>query len=317
MMKRILTKTLVSAAALLLMLMTAGCGNTGSNTVKPKETPRPTATPTPRPTQKPTPKPETNDPLSLSFTDDKYYESAVLREKLSHSYLEYCSAVKETGKKYILTWNIKDSGEEVYRCEYTYDNKVKNGKNAVAVCQKGEAYTDFVAGETALSRYYVMPEPGDKIDMFVYPDSSGYYDKYFILGKYSDMTCYVSGEDIYFEYSWYQDTENGPVLVYRSTAKNYETTSGQRYHEELWDLFEESRSNINIIPYNEYPREKDYYDVWRKWDRQESGRIEEANLEEMKERFCACQDEEDLYDQYGDDFDSYDDAEDFWERYCR
>ena len=317
MMKKILTKIFVQYSVIVAMILLAGCGSSGNTVPRPTPTSRPASTTTPVPVSKPTAATDPADPLHLSFSDGNYYEDAGLREKLSHSVLEYCSSAEYIGKKYVITWNLKDSGEEVYRCEYTYDNKTKSGKNAVAVCHKGEAYDDFRSGNAALTRYYVMPEPGDRIDMFVYPDSDGYYKKYFILGKYSDMNCYISGEDIYFEYSWYQDTENGPVLVYRSTAKNYDTTSGQRYHEELWDLFEQSRSNIHIIPYNKYPREKDYYDVWRKWDRQESSRIEEGNLEENKKIFCACEDEEDLYDQYGDDFDSYYDALDFWERYCQ
>ena len=91
------------------------------------------------------------------------------------------------------------------------------------------------------------------------------YEKYFILGKYSDMNCSVQGDDIFFEYLWYQKTDEGPVLVYKSTATNTTTTSGQRYHEKLWELFEQSYKNIDIIPYEEYPRDRDYYEVYEEW----------------------------------------------------
>ena len=42
----------------------------------------------------------------------------------------------------------------------------------------------------------------------------------------------------------------------------------------------------------------------------------EANLKERIEVYCACQDEEDLYSAYTDDFDSWEDAYDFWEENC-
>ena len=153
--------------------------------------------------------------------------------------------------------------------------------------------------------------------MFVYENSSSYYEKYFILGKYSDMYCYTKGEDIFFEYEWYQNTKEGPALVYKSTAKNTDTTSGQRYRNDLWQQFEESFSNIDIIPYDEFPRTKDYYEVYREWKNKDRKKKEKENLKERMDIYCACEDENALYSEYKDDFDSWEEASQFWEENCK
>ena len=171
-------------------------------------------------------------------------------------------------------------------------------------------------GDTALIRDYVMPEKNDDIDMFVNENSSSYYEKYFILGKYSDMNRYIKGDDIYFEYYWYQNTDEGPALVYKSTAKNTDTTSGQRYRNDLWELFELSYRNIDIISYDEYPRTKDYYEVYRDWKNKDRDSKEKENLEEKIDIYCECGDEDELYSEYEEDFDSWEEAADFWEEYC-
>ena len=302
-------------AALLLL---SACSAPAPSVV-PRETLRPAATPRPTPLPISTATPqssEKSDPYGLSFRSSSYFEEASLRERLSHSPLEYCSQVFQEGKSTVLTWNLRSNDEEVYRCTYRYVNKTGVSEPTQVSCQKGEAFSAYQNGDTSLKRYYVMPEAGDGIDMFVYPKSSSYYEKYFILGKYSDMHCEIRGNDIYFDYYWYQDEEE-PLLVYHSSAVNYRTVSGERHHEELWELYEESRKNINIIPYEDYPRDSDPYEIWRQWEKQEDARREEKDLQEKIEEYCSCGDEEDLYELYREDFDDIDDATAFWESYCQ
>ncbi len=261
---------------------------------------------------------DTSDPLSLSFTDSTLLFDSDLRNILSDSILEYCSHVIEAddSSDLILTWNLKSDGREVYRCEYSYDRNRKYSEQSRTACRMSEAYQDYLDGDRALVRDYVMPEAGDDIDMFVYETGSSYYDKYFILGKYSDMECYVKGDDIYFTYYWYQDSDEGPRLVYKSTAKNTDTTSGKRYGDDLWDLFEESCRNIHIIPYSKYPRDYDYFEVYRDWKNRQRESIQEENLREEIEIYCECMDAQDLYEEYSGEFDGYDEAVDFWDQYC-
>ena len=261
---------------------------------------------------------ENKDPYGLSFSDNTYHFENELRNMLSTSQLEYCSHIQKFDEynRILLTWNLKSNDKEVYRCDYTYDKNRKYGKPSMASCKVGVAYEEYLNGDKALIRDYVMPEKDDGIDMFVYPKSTEYYDRYFILGKYSDMYCYTKDDDIYFEYYWYQDTDNGPKLVYKSTAVNYDTTSGQRYNDELWVLFEDSYSNIKIIPYNKYPRDKDYYEVYSQWDKKQREEKKEERLKEKKERYCVFEDGEELYYEYEYEFDSYEDAEDFLNTYC-
>ena len=258
------------------------------------------------------------DPYKLSFTSSSLLFDSDLRNILSSSPLEYCSYVteKEGSSDLTLTWNLKSTGKEVYRCEYSFNKKRNYSEWSKTSCRVSEAYEDYRDGDKALIRDYVMPEKDDDIDMFVHEKSSSYYESYFILGKYSDMYCYIKGDDIYFEYYWYQNTEDGPAMVYKSTARNMTTTSGQRYRSDLWELFEESCTNIDIIPYSEYPRTKDYYEVYHEWKDKDRKKKDEKNQQEMIETYCSCTDEDDLYSEYRDDFDSWEDAEDFWDSYC-
>ena len=260
---------------------------------------------------------DNNDPLGLSYSDNTYLNDSQIRNRLNKSELEYCSyLIKNDYGSYTLTWNLASNGKEVYRCDYTY-NRHSKGNDSVAACSVSEGYEDYKAGDKRLIREYIMPEADDHIDMWVYENSSSYYDEHFILGKYSDMECYVKGDDIFFTYYWYQDTEDGPVLVYRSNAKNTTTTSGQRYNDDLWDLYEESYKNINIIPYEDYPRDYDYYEVYKDYKNKDRKKKEEEDLKDKLEIYCSCQDEMDLYSEYMEDFYDYDDASDFWEKDCR
>ncbi|MBR0418652.1 MAG: hypothetical protein IJI66_05750 [Erysipelotrichaceae bacterium] len=259
-----------------------------------------------------------SDPYNLSFTDSSLLFDSDLRNILSRSELEYCSYVIEDvrSSNVTLTWNLKSNDKEVYRCDYSFDKNRSYSERSVIACKISEAYEKYKNGDTALIRDYVMPEKNDDIDMFINENSSSYYEKYFILGKYSDMYCYTKGDDIYFEYYWYQNTDEGPALVYKSTAENTDTTSGQRYRNDLWELFELSYRNIDIIPYNEYPRTKDYYEVYRDWKNKDRDRKEKENLKEMIDIYCECGDEDELYSEYEDDFDSWEEAADFWEEHC-
>ena len=63
-------------------------------------------------------------------------------------------------------------------------------------------------------------------------------------------------------------------------------------------------------------QEKDYYEVYRKWENEQRQKNEEQNLQEDIEIYCACMDENDLYSEYMDDFDSWEEALEFWEEYC-
>ena len=258
-----------------------------------------------------------DDPYELSFNTSSYLFDNDLRNMLSGSELEYCSYITAINDNEMsLTWNLKSDESEVYRCDYSYDKNRNYDRRSLVSCKISEGYEKFKNGDNKLIRDYVMPQKDDRIDMFVKPNSDTYYKKYFILGKYSDMYCYVKGKDIYFEYYWYQDTAEGPVLVYKSTATNTTTTSGQRYNEELWSLFEDSYRNINIIPYEKYEREKDYYEFYQEWRNNRLKEKQESNLEEMKETYCVWNDAEDLYSEYEEEFDSYEDAYDFYENYC-
>ncbi len=258
------------------------------------------------------------DPYKLGFKTSGLLFASDLRKMLSRSELEYCSAVteKENSNDVVLTWNLLDSGREVYRCHYTFDKSRKYAEQSVTACKTGEAYDEYLKGERRLSRDYIMPAKDDRIDMFVYENSSDYYEKYFILGRYSDMYCYIKEDDIYFEYYWYQNSDEGPILVYKSTAKNTTTTSGNRYRNDLWELFEESYLNIDIIPYDQFPREKDYYEVYRKWKRSDNDKKEEERLKEKIDLYCSFADGEDLYYEYQEEFDSYEDADYFYHEYC-
>lgn len=307
----------VNTALILFFLLCSGCQS------KPVQDNMPVTKPEAAPVQKPvaseTPKPkDKNDPMSLSFTSSSLLFDSDLRNILSTSELEYCSYVIEDpdSKGITLTWNLKSDNREVYRCEYSYDKKRSYSEQSKTACRIFEAYDDYLNGDKALIRDYVMPEKGDEIDMFVYENSSSYYEKYFILGKYSDMYCYTKGDDIYFEYYWYQDTDDGPAMVYKSTATNTDTTSGKRYRNDLWELFEESYNNIDIISYENYPRDKDYYDVYYDWKNKDRNKKEEENLKERIDIYCECGDEDELYSEYEEDFDSWEDALDFWEEYC-
>ncbi|MBR4461229.1 MAG: hypothetical protein IKS51_01410 [Erysipelotrichaceae bacterium] len=302
---------------ILLFLVLVSCAGKESSSSK-KETVKPNPIENKPNKEENSPSSFKNDPLSLSFRNSNYYTESELRNKLALSELEYCSYLieGEGPADYVLTWNLKSSGKEVYRCEYSYDKNRSYKVKSQAACELSEGYEDYRDGDRELIREYVMPQENDQIDMFVYENSSGYYEDYFILGKYSDMSCYIKGEDIYFEYSWYQRTEDGPVLVYKSTAKNTDTTWGERYNETLWRLFEESYKNIDIVPYEEYQRDRDYYEVYHQWENREQEKQAEESLKEMIEIYCACGDEDELYSEYEDDFDSWTEAEDFWERYC-
>ena len=299
-----------------LLLLCCGCA------AKPTQNDTPAKKPETAPASKPAASEalkskDKNDPMSLSFSSSSLLFDSDLRNILSSSDLEYCSyVIEDDAGDLTLTWNLKSSGKEVYRCEYSFDKKRNYSERSKTACRISEAYDDYLAGDTALIRDYVMPEKGDAIDMFVYENSSSYYEEYFILGKYSDMYCYTKGDDIYFEYYWYQNTVDGPALVYKSTAKNTDTTSGERYRIDLWELFEESYHNIDIIPYDEYPREKDYYEVYREWKNKDRQEKDEENQKERIEIYCECGDEEELYSEYQEDFDSWEDALDFWEEYC-
>lgn len=281
------------------------------NTVKPSAQ-KPSAEST---AVKPT---NSKDPYGLSFTASSLYFDSDLRGILSSSELEYCSYViqEEGSVNMTLTWNLVSNNKEVYSCDYSFDKKRDYSRQSIVSCQIGEAYQEYKDGDRKLIRDYVMPEKDDEIDMFIYPERSSYYEKYFILGKYSDMTCYIKGDDLYLEYYWYQNTDEGPALVYKSTATNYTTTSGKRYREDLWQLFEESYKNIDIIPYSEYPRQKDYYEVYRKWKSDEYERREKERLKESIEIYCECDDGNHLYSEYEEDFDSWEAALDFYEKCC-
>lgn len=315
--KRSILSVVRNTTLILLLLLCFGCESKPVLNSEPVKRPETTVTPKPAASEKPKPKDE-NDPLSLSFTSSSLLFDSDLRNILSKSVLEYCSYVIEDDDAgdLTLTWNLKSSGKEVYRCEYSFDKKRNYSEQSRTACRISEGYDDYLSGDTALIRDYVMPEKDDAIDMFVYENSSSYYEKYFILGKYSDMYCYTKGDDIYFEYYWYQNTEDGPALVYKSTAKNTDTTSSQRYRDDLWELFEESHHNIDIIPYSEYPRSRDYYEVYREWKNKDRQKQDEENLKERIDIYCECGDEEELYSEYEEDFDSWEDALDFWEEHC-
>ena len=215
---RSLLSTVADTALVLLILLCSGCSPKQIQTDMPVQKPEPVS-PESEPVSSEPPASEvskpkdSSDPLSLSFTSSSLLFDSDLRNILSSSDLEYCSKVMEHdgSSDLTLTWNLKSNDKEVYRCEYSYDNKRTYEKRSVTACKMSEAYEEYQNGDTALIRDYTMPEKDDDIDMFVYENSSSYYEKYFILGKYSDMYCYTKGDDIYFEYYWYQSTDEGPA----------------------------------------------------------------------------------------------------------
>ena len=131
------------------------------------------------------------------------------------------------------------------------------------------------------------------------------------------MKCYVKGNNIYCTFYWYQRTNNGPVLVYMSSCTNKTTTWGQRYNNWVWNLYDETMGNIDIIPYDEYPRSYDYYELYEKWEKDDRNRRIEEELKSEIETYCVFDDAEDLFYEYPDDFEYFEDAEDFYDNYCQ
>ena len=112
---------------------------------------------------------DVKDPYKLSFSDHSYLTESELRNRLSTSELEYCSYVTENSiNDLTLTWNLKSSGNEVYRCTYTYDKKRDYSKRSMAACSISKGYQEYLDGDKTLIRDYVMPEKDDQIEMFVY-----------------------------------------------------------------------------------------------------------------------------------------------------
>lgn len=313
MMKRFIRYVLISVAMLLLFIITLYSLDVNERN---RKTDNKTETVTDKKEEKKEETKENKDPLGLSFNTADYLEETVVRNRLANSVLEHCSYVEDRDLSIRYSWVLKSSNKEVYSCVYSCNKKRPNGTQSSASCSIKEGYEDYLSGDKELIRYYVMPEANDNIDMFVYPNSSAYYEKYFILGKYSDMKCSTDKDNAYFEYYWYQNTDSGPMLVYYSTATNYKTTSAYRYNSWLWDLYEESYKNIDIIPYDEYPRTYDYMETYRKWELEKRDRDLEERLKEDIETYCALDDPEDIYYEYEEDFDAYEEALEFWERYC-
>lgn len=271
-------------------------------------------------TEQPSTTYDSNDPLHLSFTDSEYLIDSKLRYRLKDSELEYCSHIVEDDPKNLtLTWNLKSNDKEVYACVYNYDRNRSYKKASMVTCSASEGYEDYKNGDTALIRDYVMPDGYYNNQMWVHPKSAWYneyYQREFILGKYSDMYCFVDGEDIHCEFYWYQNTDEGPALVYKSVATNHLTDSGQRYRDDLWELFEQSYKNIDIIPYEEYPRDKDYYEVFEVWEHGYYERLIEEREREQAEIYCICHNSDDLYDAYTEEFDSWEEADDYYQQHC-
>ena len=255
------------------------------------------------------------DTLSLSMKSQYYYSDSELRNILSQSDLEYCSRVDHNDSFTTLVWILKSNNKEVYSCNYSYNRQRKTSERSKMSCQIKEGYQDYLDGDRLLYRDYIMPTANDEIEMAPNYHES-YFQKYFILGKYSDMTCSVKGNDIYCTYYWYQNTDKGPMLVYTSNATNNKTTSGHRYNSWLWQEFEESYKNIDIIPYQEYPRAYDYEQVYEKWYQDKKDKNRQEELKQFKDMYCVFEDAEDLFYEFPDDFEYFEDAESFFDDYC-
>ena len=75
-------------------------------------------------------------------------------------------------------------------------------------------------------------------------------------------------------------------------------------------------NNIDIIPYEQYPRSYDYYEVYKKWENDSRNRRRQEELKKEIETYCAFDDAEDLFYEYPDEFEYWEDAEDFYDEYC-
>ena len=256
------------------------------------------------------------DPYSLSMKRYFYYGDKQLRGFLARTELEYPSKVEKLGtSNYRYSWILKSNNKVVYECEYSFNRQRKKEERSIVACEIKEGYEDWKNGDRRLYRDYYMPVADGEIDMIV-SDKDTYYKSYFALGKFSDMKCYVKGNNIYCTFYWYQKTDRGPMLVYTSTATNRTTTAGWRYNSWLWERFDETMDNIDIIPYDEYPRSYDYMQIYKKWEKEEMKRESDRELKEQIELYCVFDDAEDLFYEYPDDFEYWEDAEDFYDTYC-
>lgn len=253
-----------------------------------------------------------NDPLGLSFEDYSYYLENDLRNYLANSELGICSEVSSNPQleatNYTFIYRLKSNEKIVYECNYIHeDNK------SYFVCVKKEGYEDYLNGETNMYRDYRMPVENN--DMWINNDR--YYKRQFSLGKFSDMKCKLVNEDIFIDYYWYHNGEDGPVLIYEASAKNKKITSYKKYHQEIWDYYDESKSNIDVIPYEDFDRVHDYVEECKEYNKQEYYRRKEKRLKEDIELYCQCDSAEDLFYTYELDFDEeYYEALDFYEKYC-
>lgn len=252
--------------------------------------------------------------LPKSCFDNKYYTDTELAGYFADTQLQYCSFIDEDENgDTILTWNLKSTGEEIFRCMYKYDNH-----KGTFICYKSEGFDNYLNGDTDLIRYFPLFEKGDDI-WANEPESYrliSFFQRYCILGECSDLKSYTDGDDIYIDYYWYQNTSDGPVLVYEVSAKNQMVISSTKYHDELWQEFDKSYKNINIIKYDEYQRTTDYSDVIHQWNIEQSLKTIEDNTQELIDEYCACADEDDLFYSYYEEFDDISEAEEFWESYC-
>ena len=158
------------------------------------------------------------DPLSLSRKTPYYYGDEELRIFLSGSKLEYPSKAEYiSDSHYKYSWILKSNNKEVYVCDYTYSRIRNYDEKSIVACELKEAYEDFENGDRLLYRDYYMPIVNEEI---MISNKSTYYDTHYALGKYSDMNCYVKGNNLYCTFNWYQNTDRGAMLVYTVNSTN-------------------------------------------------------------------------------------------------
>ena len=196
-------------------------------------------------------------------------------------------------KKILLSWKRKDSGEEVYSCRY---------EEGYAYCEtKGD-----IPPKEEIIHAFPLPKPGDRL-IVTSRKRENIFTHNYILGNYSDFYYEDRGGHDYFLFSWYQESEEGPVLIYEAVAYDEVCTSAKAYREDLWEAFLEDRNLIHTVSLLYEEGKTDYEAEWMRSNRSEHNE---------KDSLCDCEDYLDLYEGNAELFLDEDDAYDYWMEAC-
>ena len=263
---------------------------------------------------------QTNRPKNNDYPNSyvpEYSEDYVdIYKKLSSSKLRNCSYyIKGDGySNFVMTWNLLDESE-IYRCSISWNKDIRNQEIS---CEEGDALLRYVNGEKELIRFYALPD--GEYDSFVNIFSPSASDKVldnayykYDIGPYTDVIYKDNNGEDYFIYYWYQKTDDGPLLIYEAEADSHGVISGKKHNLEFWDSLDGNINKFNIIRYNDFERETDYYYIYEKIVNK---RREENKYSCLIDGEYYSNFDDYYYDWYGF-FDSEDDAWDEWDSYCQ